>query len=84
MTMEGRERVSALLGAPLLGAYPVGMSIVTYFGKIERTCYLTFQGGSKTTCVNGKVPPTKKFTRVTKTSVSGGGCCKKVKKKQKN
>ena len=61
----------------------VGWSIFTNFGKIERTYRLPFQGGSKTTCVNGKVPPTKKFTRVTKTSVSGGGCCKKVKKKAK-
>ena len=50
----------------------MGMLIVTNSGKIECTCHLPFQGGSKTTCVNGKVPPTKKFTRVTKTSVSGG------------
>ena len=41
------------------------MSIVTDFGKIECTCRLPFQGRSKRMCVNGKVPPTKKFTCVT-------------------
>ena len=40
-------------------------SIFTNFGKIERTYHLPFQGGSKTSCVDGKVPRTKKFTRVT-------------------
>ena len=56
------EFINILLGQPCI----LGLSILTNFGKIERTYHLPFQGGSKTTCVNGKVPPTKKFTCVTK------------------
>ena len=47
----------------------MGTSIVTNFGEIERTCHLPIRGGSKMMCVNGKVPPTKKFTCVTNYSI---------------
>ena len=47
----------------------LGMSIVTNFGKIERTYHLPFQGGSRMTCVNEKIPPMKKFTSVTNYSI---------------
>ena len=43
----------------------VGMSIVTNFGKIERTYHLPFQDCKKIPCGKGKVPPTKIFTSVT-------------------
>ena len=38
----------------------MGMSIVTNFTEMVETCHLPFEGGSNRTCVNGKVPPTKK------------------------
>ena len=62
----------------ILRGYTLGLSILTNFGKIERTYHLPFQGGSKTTCVNGKVPPTKEYTYVTNYST-----CKAKKKSEK-
>ena len=52
-----------------ISACIVGISILTNFGKIERTYHLLFQGGLKTMCVNGKVSSTKKFTCVTNHSI---------------
>ena len=54
------------------------MSIVTNFGKIERTYHLPFHGGQKTMSVSGRVPPTKKFTCVTNYSI-----CKARKNRKK-
>ena len=43
----------------------LGMSILTDFGKIERTYRLPFQDCIKIPCGKGKVPPTNIFTCVT-------------------
>ena len=45
----------------------LGLSIVTDFGQVERTCRLPFQGCINTTYGNGKVTPMNIFTSVTKT-----------------
>ena len=45
--------------------YPLGLSILTNFGKIERTYHLPFQDCIKMPCGKGKVSPTKIFTCMT-------------------
>ena len=47
----------------------MGISIVSNFRKIERTCCQPFQVYLKITCLNGKVSPIKKVTGVTNYSI---------------
>ena len=51
--------------------YPwqLGMSIITNFRKIERSCCQPFQVCLKRTCENGKVSPMKEITGVTNYSI---------------